>query len=873
MPNGHNFQHLPLILRESGAAKLTRGGSVADQTLNNRANRGAHSANLQSSTSTVVSQRQATIAQRATESLPDLPPGIPLLLEVDPGLDIDLLRHHYNFEIVSEEEGGFVIVASANIDLTDFLNAVTAFASSAHSTATIASVHRLDDDPDQNQRLRLILSERLFGLWPNVDDNANYVVDIGVTCLGTREIPPVPKRGKRDTDATWARKQSDWANERTEAYDAWYDIQEQRINEVRRIIVDGYNGSIGQIYHTDPVDAVTLPDSFTMRVEVSGQGLKDFVLNFPFVFEVVEPDDITLPDLDSEAGVDAEKYPTPQPPEDDAPAVCVIDSGIQEEHLLLEPGVDKPTSRCFLPPPTTATDVADYVAPGGHGTRVAGTVLYGELIRRDGPYQLPCWIQNARILDAAGELPKALFPAALLHAVVTHFHRGPRKTRIFNHSVNADSHCRLRHMSAWAAEIDSLCQLFDVLIVQSTGNLRSTAPAPNAGVRDHLNAGRTYPAFLLEPSARVANPAQSLQAISVGSVAYNFYESAGWRSFANQEAQPSSFSRSGLGIWNVIKPEVVEFGGDLLRSPGTPLILSTPAEGRESYPELVRSTFHGPGPAADRDEIGTSFAAPKVTHIAAHLQRLLPHEPCLLYRALIVQSARWPEWTRNGVNTNLAIRTIGYGVPDLERATTNTDYRTTLISTGETGIRAGDCDVYQVPIPEDLRRPGYEYDVLVEVTLSYVAQPRRTRRNLRRYLSTWLDWKSSKLGESIESFRRRALKDQDADDNAAQGKTLRWTLGARTDHGDIEGAKRSSGTVQKDWAIVKSNELPENFCIAVMGHEGWSKDPDSEARYALAVSFEIVGREIAIYDGLRVAIEELQAELEMEIDLEMDGGM
>ncbi|MEE8452763.1 MAG: hypothetical protein V3R99_12640 [Thermoguttaceae bacterium] len=151
---------------------------------------------------------------------------------------------------------------------------------------------------------------------------------------------------------------------------------------------------------------------------------------------------------------------------------------------------------------------------------------------------------------------------------------------------------------------------------------------------------------------------------------------------------------------------------------------------------------------------------------------------------------------------------------------------------------------------------------MIEVTLSYVAQPRRTRRNRRRYLSTWVDWKSSKLGESIESFRRRVLKGEDGNDNAARGATLRWTLGAQEDHGDIEGAKRSSGTVQKDWAVVKSNALPDNFCIAVMGHQGWSKDPDSEAHYSLAVSCEIVGREIPIYDDLRVAVEELQAELE-----------
>ena len=171
-----------------------------------------------------------------------------------------------------------------------------------------------------------------------------------------------------------------------------------------------------------------------------------------------------------------------------------------------------------------------------------------------------------------------------------------------------------------------------------------------------------------------------------------------------------------------------------------------------------------------------------------------------------------------------------------------------------------------------MRRPGYEYDILIKVTLSYVAKPRRTRRTLRRYLSTWLDWKSSKLGESMASFRARALKNSVADDKAAKGTTFTWTLGAQVDHGTIEGAKRSSGTVQKDWATVKSNELPEHFCIAVNGHQGWSKDPDSKAKYALVVSFEIVGREIPIYSDMQVAVDELEIELSSvsQVEIEVD---
>jgi hypothetical protein len=50
-----------------------------------------------------------------------------------------------------------------------------------------------------------------------------------------------------------------------------------------------------------------------------------------------------------------------------------------------------------------------------------------------------------------------------------------------------------------------------------------------------------------------------------------------------------------------------------------------------------------------------------------------------------------------------------------------------------------------------------------------------------------------------------------------------------------------------------------------MGHQGWSKDPDSEAQYTLAVTFEIVGQEINIYDPLRTAVLELQAEIEAQV--------
>jgi hypothetical protein len=596
-----------------------------------------------------------------------------------------------------------------------------------------------------------------------------------------------------------------------------------------------------------------------------GKGLKDLVLNYPYIFEVIEPDDMETPQQAQRDEAAAAEQIQILPPTESCPVVCVIDSGIQEQHLWLSPAIDTQASHCFLSN-VPDTDVADYF-PGGHGTRVAGAIVHGEAIPKTGGVQADLWIQNARVLDGACEIPKDMFPPVVLREVVRHYREGPRGTRIFNHSINAITPCRTRHMSAWAAEIDRLGYEYDVLLIQSAGNIEMSRNAPCLGVAELIAGGKAYPDYLAEAACRIANPAQSLQALTVGSVAYQHFQSGGWLSFADQAGNSSAFSRCGLGIWDTIKPEVVEYGGDFLCTPGTPTSVDTPTLGRDCYPELLRSTMHG-GPAYDRDVVGTSFAAPKVTRIAAQLQAALPGNSCLLYRALIVQSARWPAWgeaLRRDQRAAL-LKRIGFGVPDMERATSNTNHRTTFITHEDEEIAAREGHIYQVRIPEALRRPGDEYDIRVEVTLSYVAEPRRTRRTHRGYLSTWVDWISNRQGESLDAFRTRALRA--GDEVTQEGTSFGWTIESNPLWGRIPGIRRNIGTVQKDWAILKSNALPDDLCIAVRGHPGWSHDPESVARYSLVVSFEIDGREIPIYEPLRTAALELQAELQTEVEVE-----
>jgi hypothetical protein len=849
-----------------GPARLTGGGETNPTTAANRGNRARHARSLEGSALAWSNAWKTRQEDRAANDFPPIEDGIPLLLKIDPSLDIDELRKRFDFEIVAEQDDGFVIVASADISLAKFREVVRDFSNDVRGSGTVAGVHELQRDPEQQDRIARILSENLLALWGTIADHDLYIVDFGIACAGDWQIPTKPKRGRR-TDSVWAKTEADWANERESAYIKWDELRDSRVADADRIL-SAYGAEIMQNIDGGQFDAPTLPDSFTLRVRLNGRALKDFVLNYPYLFEVAEPDTIETPQGQRRSEEQEAVALGLTPPPEGSPAVCVIDTGIQEGHVWLAPAVDTPTSKCFLPD-RPATEIADELRPNGHGTRVAGAVLHGELDLTSISTEANVWIQNARVLDENGRMLDRMLPASVLRDVVLHFHSGPRRTRIFNQSINGTTPCRMKHMSSWAAEIDILSNELDILVIQSAGNILLSGAAPNIGLTEILRNGQTYPGYFELPVCRISNPAQSLQALTVGSVAYGVFEDPDWRSIASQAENSSGFSRVGFGIWGAIKPEVVEFGGDQLASTTTPINVSTPPAAEACYPRLTRSTLYG-GPSIARDGVGTSFATPKVSKIAAEIARALPDESALTYRALIVQSAKWPGWAEELApdEKSALIKRIGYGLPNIDRASKNNDFRTTFLS-GIRSVRAGECHVFQVRIPDSLRRPADEFDIRIDVTLSYMAMPRRTRRTHRGYLATWADWISSRIGESQAAFMTRALRSE-APPNG-EGTRFRWNIEAQSAWGEIPSVRRGVGTLQKDWAFLKSNSLPEEFCIAIRGHRGWSNDPDSAASYSLAVTFEALGEEIQIYEPLRVAVNELQAEIEIEqLEIEVD---
>jgi hypothetical protein len=595
-------------------------------------------------------------------------------------------------------------------------------------------------------------------------------------------------------------------------------------------------------------DFVGYDDSFSCRVLFSGKALKDFVLNYQYLFDVSEYDDLTFEH--AETGEEETIEVEFAAPNDNAPKVCLIDSGIQEEHRMIANAIELVNSKSYL---SGDESVADAVPGGGHGTKVAGAILFGNAIPKTGDYKHSLWIQNAKVLDNNGWLPEELYPPELMHDVVEDY----QDTKIFNLSINSKRPCKTVHMSEWAAAIDTISHNKDKLFIISTGNINPSNLIPsNPGILQHLQAGRNYPAYLLESASRIANPGQSCFALTVGSVGNSKYNDDDRESFAEKD-EPSSLTRTGPGIWKMIKPDIVEYGGDyIMEKNQDPLISTLPV----TSAEVVKTTFDGSN--AIGYDVGTSYAAPKVSHIAGAILNEIPTASSNLLRTLIVQSARLPENKFRSPSID-NIRMYGYGIPSKIRATQNFTQRITL--TAESTIAAKQAEIYTIKIPNELSRVGNEYDILIEVTLAFTAKTRRTRRQTKSYLSTWLDWQSSKFGESYNQFKTRVSQYsegdeiEEKDDNA---ENIPWCIRESISWGTVKGLRRQDSSLQKDWLVAKSYNLPEEFSIAVIGHKGWEKDITEEVPYSIAVSFEVLNAEIDVYNLIRI---ENEIELEQQV--------
>lgn len=839
MPDTKNFKHLPFPGKKIGIPKYPK-RNVPDfsKTAENKLKRQDHYNNLNMQVQRMSRFWQDRKSELQRKNLNVIPGGVPFLLEIDPTSDVDFLRG-LGFEIVCDLDEGFIVVSSEQTDLSTFSQKIAGFLSSTYGTGNVARVYALNSDDD---RLKRILSNNLYSQWNTIDDNVNYTVELAISCDGLGNTPSLPNRKQKETEDDY--------NNRIEQIKKDYFIKIDNIAIERQTqienIVNDYSGSILSGF----VDNV---GSFSLTVQISGRGLRDIVLNYAYIFEVALKSEVFI-DIAAENTSSTSDDINIIEPDENSPIVCVIDSGIQENHRYLQKAILSKDSFSLIP---EKTDISDEVNPSGHGTRVAGAVLYPKEIPVNGSYQLPCFIRNVKILDANNGLSDEISREHIIETVVQRFYiEAQDKTKIFNHSIGERKpFYELKHMSAWAAKIDEVSYKNDILFIQAAGNISSDV------IKAHIQAEHSYPNYLGLQLTQISNPAQSLQAITVGSVSDSDFETDDIMAIGKNN-EPSSFTRVGPGIWDSIKPDVVEYGGThAINKSGNSIVLTTPEDVCQN---LIRRSPEGP--AFSKDGIGTSFATPKVTYIASEIQKVLPDSPALLYRALIAQSARWPQEisTLTPENRQKLLRCIGYGIPNVDRATENNKYRATLATMDLLEIGDKEAHIFTINIPQELRDLGEDYNILIEVTLSYASMPKRTRRGHKGYLSTWLDWVCNKKNESKSDFEARIFEANSTEQDDGQ---FSWKIHERRNSGSIKDFSRSRQTLQKDWCLVNSSQLNESFCIAVRGHEGWGGI--FKAKYCLAISFEAIDQNIEIYEPIRVSnqveIEISDSEIRVEV--------
>ncbi|MER7877167.1 S8 family peptidase [Streptomyces solisilvae] len=575
----------------------------------------------------------------------------------------------------------------------------------------------------------------------------------------------------------------------------------------------------------------------------------------------------------------------------DAPAVCVLDTGVNQEHPLLKASLHG-RGHCVLPGHTAADR-------HGHGTEMAGIALYGDLA---GPLEssdsvvLTHGLESVKILDGVTGSPAhprtyaEVTANAVATAEIEALGAGPPRARVFSMAVTDQSRDGKNGVDGaptlWSAALDALAAGTDVvahddrielidapdpdasrLIVVSTGNIWGLTPQRirnPQGILDHLT---------MCDLSRIEEPAQAHNILTVGAFTelIGIPEDSSFAGFRPLAApgQLSPFSRTSVALTGtpVVKPDIVMEGGNLLVDPGETLLDSHPVvsvttTGKDFFRQISSAN-------------ATSSATAKAAHLAALAHAAYPSLSPEAVRGLLVHEARWtPAMMGDGLYTNsgrpkLAKRTLmkqvirryGWGVPDTQRVLSSAANAVTLIVQSQLipfqrdksgGVRLAELQLHELPWPLEQLRELDAATVALRVTLSYFIEPNPGRLGMRgrySYASHRLRFAIRAPGESVDGFERRITAQAEAESDTPSHASAfegdkNWLVGPQN---------RNQGSLHTDVWHGSAAELADCGVLAVHPSGGWWKSHNRTDRvgrpvqYALLVSLETPDVETDLY--------------------------
>lgn len=559
------------------------------------------------------------------------------------------------------------------------------------------------------------------------------------------------------------------------------------------------------------------------------------------------------------------------PPVEEAPAVCVLDSGINRGHPLLQPVLSEADNQTIF----ADADPSDSWPNTGHGTLMAGLAAYSDLRRvmlLSESWKQSHRLEGVKLINPNIPHEPQNYGAVTVQAVVRPETTAPNRPRVYVLAITAQGDI-YGQPSAWSSAVDNCAFGAEEegepkrLIIVSAGNVDALS----------LDTNYHYPETNF--ASQIEDPAQAWNALTVGALTHRDQvletdpESSLLAPIATHGAM-SPFSCTSCE-WDYhwpMKPEIVMEGGNLARTQDGNV------ERRESMDLLSTSaSFRHKAIVPFR---ATSAASALAANLAATIQAAYPHLRPETIRGLLVHSARWSDSMLAGLNPHRAyngesrkrlvrlLRSCGYGEPSVDRSVFSSQQEVTLLREDEltpykgnaSSASINDCHVHRLDLPIELLRGLGATNCTMRVTLSYFTAPNPSASNRipgsrYRYGGALLRFRIRHKDESEEQFMQHVSVEAEEEDSeegidASSLNDQAWALGPKL--------RGKAGSIVHDVWQGNAADLASMDHIAVFPVKGWwasrSFPKDSPwhhchkkpLRYSLIVSLE-VSADIPLY--------------------------
>ena len=549
------------------------------------------------------------------------------------------------------------------------------------------------------------------------------------------------------------------------------------------------------------------------------------------------------------------------------PHVCLLDTGVNRGHKLIEPALKSYDMHTVEP--AWGTDDSE-----GHGTQMAGLSLFGDmtsLLTNNNTVEIRHRLESVKLLQKSGAtgMNPQHHGYLTLQAVARPEINFPERVRIFGMAITARDNRDRGQPSAWSSALDQLASNADAdgqnprLLIVAAGNI------------EDLNAIAEYPTS--NDSDGIHDPAQAWNVLTVGActdlVKVAGENSENYKPIADKGGL-SPFSTTSL-VWQEhwpLKPDVVLEGGNAAKK----------SLWAVSMPSLsLLTTRHLPADRAFIPTNATSAATALASRMAAQIMVEYPQLWPETVRGLIVHSAEWTDSMKQSYLPRgyqspkkdfvSLIRRCGFGKPDLERALWSVANSLTMVVEDNLNpfkrdlgkpVSLNEMNLHRLPWPIEILQGLSETEVEMRVTLSYFIEPNPSTRGVRsryQYESHGLRFDMKRSAETVDEFRRRVnqiAREETSDSNVSR-EDRGWLIGTNGRH---------KGSLHGDIWLGNAADLAEKGCIAVYPATGWWKTRqgldkyDRTARYSLVVSIKAPEVDVDLYtevvNKVPVAIEQ-----------------